>query len=482
MDKSAFEKAAGAGSVKDDASTLESYASDSSYAAKKSPALVVSPGSTDDISSVIKAANDSGAKIIPVSSTGPRFRGDTVPSTGDTVMMDLSGLKGINWINRRNRVAIIEPGVTYAELQKAVNAEGMRCMQPLMPKAGKSVVAACAEREPFTVPKYSWETGDPVASTEMTMGCGDVMRTGGAAGPGTLEEQKEAYCATKHPMGPLTMDTRKITQGTQGSIAAWNWISVRLELLPEHERLVFVTADKLDDLIDIYYKLLYYKVVDEHYILNSLNMAAMLESDKKGIDALRKKLPGWILVATIGGYGDCSQDMFDWKNLVAERAASDLGVKFESEVGGITEAAYKDKILRKVSPEPYWKTRYAGDVRELFFLTSASKTPGHLKMVEASGMDAKNMGVYLQMVIQGKACHTCFDFYGGEGDLAGTKDAYTKLASDLFQEGAFYSRPYGPLSDIVYNADGYKTFVKYARGLKEIFDPNNVMNPGKLCF
>ena len=50
----------------------------------------------------------------------------------------------------------------------------------------------------------------------------------------------------------------------------------------------------------------------------------------------------------------------------------------------------------------------------------------------------------------------------------------------LIKQGAYFSRPYGIWADIVYNRDAANK--EMIRTIKGIFDPNNVLNPGKLCF
>jgi FAD/FMN-containing dehydrogenase len=50
----------------------------------------------------------------------------------------------------------------------------------------------------------------------------------------------------------------------------------------------------------------------------------------------------------------------------------------------------------------------------------------------------------------------------------------------LKKNGAFFSRPYGSWADMVY--DEYTEGVKVLRKLKGVFDPNNILNPGKLCY
>jgi len=46
--------------------------------------------------------------------------------------------------------------------------------------------------------------------------------------------------------------------------------------------------------------------------------------------------------------------------------------------------------------------------------------------------------------------------------------------------GAFFSRPYGSLAGEIINRDAASADM--LSRMKKIFDPNNIMNPGKLCF
>lgn len=65
-------------------------------------------------------------------------------------------------------------------------------------------------------------------------------------------------------------------------------------------------------------------------------------------------------------------------------------------------------------------------------------------------------------------------------ELARTKAVHTQIGERLIGQGAYFSRPYGSWADLVYNRDAQSTML--LRKIKGIFDPNNVMNPGKLCF
>jgi FAD/FMN-containing dehydrogenase len=46
--------------------------------------------------------------------------------------------------------------------------------------------------------------------------------------------------------------------------------------------------------------------------------------------------------------------------------------------------------------------------------------------------------------------------------------------------GAFFSRPYGESARAIINSDAATSWALLK--IKAMFDPKNIMNPGKLCF
>jgi len=179
----------GSGEVLQDAATLEAYARDVSFVNSIRPAYVIKPKTAEAIQRLVKMANETLTPLVPMSSGPPHFRGDTVPGIGGTIVVDLSGMKKIIFVDRARRVAMVEPGVTFAELIPAAEKEGLRLNMPLLPRHSKSVVGSMLEREPVTMPKYQWDMSDPLACTGLFFGAGDEFRTGQAAGPGTIAEQ-----------------------------------------------------------------------------------------------------------------------------------------------------------------------------------------------------------------------------------------------------------------------------------------------------
>ena len=227
----------GGANVSDDGATLASYSNDLSFVNATRPACVVRPQNGAQVKQLVVAANDSGTPLVPVSSGPPHFRGDTVPSAGGVVVVDLSGMKKIINVDRPRRVAMVEPGVTFGELIPAAEKQGIRLNLPLAPRATKSVVGSLLDREPVVMPKYQWDISDPLACTEVIFGTGDDFRTGQAAGPGTIEEQWAVGGMQKAPYGPHVPSWHRLVQGAQGSMGIVTWASLRCELLPSLESL-----------------------------------------------------------------------------------------------------------------------------------------------------------------------------------------------------------------------------------------------------
>ena len=195
---------------------LDAYAKDISFVNPVRPAGVVQPKNAEEVQRIIEFANRTRTPLVPVSSGPPHFRGDTVPSVGGAMIVDLSGMNRIVNVQRANRVAMCEPGVTFGELIAEVAKHGLRLNMPLLPRKTKSVVGSLLGREPVVMPKYQWDISDPLACAGLFFGTGDEFRTGQAAGPGTIEEQWAVGAMQKAPYGPGTPSLHRLIQGVRG--------------------------------------------------------------------------------------------------------------------------------------------------------------------------------------------------------------------------------------------------------------------------
>ena len=476
----------GKGSVLDVPETLEAYSQDQSFVLPMKPWFVVKPKNVDEVQRIVKSANQTLTPLVPVSSGPPRFHGDTVPSAPGAVIVDLSGMSRIIRIDRRNRMTLIEPGVTYSQLQPELAKEGLRLSTPLLPRANKSVVASLLEREPTLVPKYQWAILDPLRCIEVVWGDGNQFRTGEAGNQSSLEESWKSHFAQATPRGPGQTDFYKFVSAAQGSMGIVTWASIKCEVLPQLHKLFFVPSKKLDDLIDLAYRLLRFRFGDEFLLLNSSNLASILGDGVDQIRVLREKLPPWVILVGTAGRSILPRERVEFQENDIREITQRFGFQLLPAIPGATGVEVLEVILNP-SREPYWKLGYKGGCQDIFFITTLDKTPQFVRtmysLAEALNYSCPDIGVYIQPVHQGASCHCEFSLPFDPSDkveVAKIKEFYTKASKDLLNQGAFFSRPYGIWANMVYNRDTQTTIV--LKKIKEIFDPNNVMNPGKLCF
>jgi FAD/FMN-containing dehydrogenase len=472
--------------VTTDPETLRNYSQDLSFVKPIKPQAVIRPKTADEVQAIVNWANQTATPLVPVSSGPPRFHGDTVPSVPGAVIVDLSGMKEIMRIDRRNRVAVIEAGVTYAQLQPELEREGLRLSTPLMPRANKSVVASLLEREPTMIPRSQWASLEPLRCTSIIWGDGKKLVTGDAGMSTSLEGMWERKQATVSPTGPGQADFYRFVSGAQGSMGIVTWVSVRCEVLPEAQKLYFVPARKLDELIDFTYRILRFRYADELLILNNTSLAYVLGDNPEKIRSLIRELPPWVVLVGIAGRSLLPRERVEYQEKDISDIAQEFGLKLQPAVPGANNSAVMKAILNP-SLEPYWKLGYKGGYQDILFMTTLNKTPEFVKVMDSvakvGGYPSADIGVYIQPLQQGSNCHCEFILPFERDDAEETArmlQIYTKASEELLKQGAFFSRPYGIWADMAFNRDAQtRTVLKKVKG---IFDPNNVMNPGKLCF
>lgn len=482
--KEKLSRLVGEGAVSDEAAALQSYRA-AGPASGGEPLLLVRPSRSEQVLAVVRLANEAGLNLVVSSSGQPRFRGDTVPG-GEAVIVDMSGMDGILRMDRRNKVALIEPGVTFSALKAEAAKAGLRVCMPLLPRSTKSVIASFLEREPITVPRFHWDMTDPLLCTELVFGTGDLFRTGSAAGPGGLEEQWRKGLAQKNPMGPAQTDFLRLAQGSQGTMAVVNWATIKLELQPSLHRLFFVPEASLEKLVDFSYRVLRPKLAEEFFILNAFALASIIGEEPPEIRELAAAQAPYTLVYGVAGFEYLPEQRVAYQENDLTALAQAAGVRSAREVPGANWRGFLDTISNPCG-ERYYKTRPRGAFLELPFLTTLDRAASFIPVVEAAAERHRyppgELGVYIQPIQHGRTCHMEFNIYHDPGDSSDTDRAralHAEAARALDEAGAFFSRPYGELAGLAYA--GCPDTVLALKKVKEMLDPRGVLNRGKLCF
>lgn len=466
----------GAKNVLDDQETLELYSKDQSLISPKKPAAIVKPKSVEEIQELVAFANKTLTPLVPASS-GIHFNGAALPQQGG-VIVDLSRMNKILEIDALNRKVKIEPGVTWQQLQEALKEHDQIPLNPLFPHPKTSALTSSLEREPMLIPKY--EYGDPVLTMQVSLGNGQLFRTGTAS---------DDHTQGAYPEGP-GIDFWRFFLGAQGTMGIVSWLNLKTEYRPKHQKAYFAAFNELEDAAEPIYKLQRRHVGNECFVLSKFMLASLLcEKYPKDFDKLMDELPPYTLVLVIAGAPRRPLERIEYEEEALMEVAADLKFEAAKTVGGIAGlgATMLDMLRNLPSKEPYWKTLYKNSTQDIFFITTMDRAQNYVDIAQAfavsAGLNLNEIGVYMQPLERGRACHLSFSL---PCDLTSEKDRerignlHAGLSQALLNEGAYFTRPYGPWADMVYrNAASYTATLKE---LKKIFDPNNILNPGKLCF
>lgn len=475
----------GKDNVDDNAKTLERYSRDGSFAVPMKPRLVVKVKSADEVQAVVKLANETGTPLIPVSSTGTGQRGDTVPSVPEAVVIDLSGMKRIISVNRQQRVAVVEPGVTYGELKSALEKEGLEFSMPLAPKEGKSVVASLLDLEPRLNALHQWNFIDPLRCTEVIWGDGNRMYTGEAgAGPLDIGKQQSTERWQVSGTGPMMLDFYRLLSGSQGSMGIVTWASVKCEAASPQHKMFFVPAGKAEDLVDFVYRVLRLRLSNEMLLVNRTTLATLIADNAGDIAKRSVDLPAWVALVGISGQNVLPEMRAQAQALDIADLAQQFGLQFLPALPGISGDQVYAKVTGASGPE-VWKKKSKGSCAELFFTTTLDRVPEFTAamndLASEAGYPIGDLGIYINPQNMGTSYHCEFLLpYDAANALesAMVKKLFTRASEAIAGMGGYYLRPHGIWSRLQLNKDAQSAMI--LQRLKGIFDPNNIMNTGKL--
>ncbi|MRI84062.1 MAG: glycolate oxidase subunit GlcD [Nitratiruptor sp.] len=119
----ALQKIVGSENVKDDRAHLLAYSYDATRE-RYEPELVLFPRSEEEVSQVLRYCNQHRIPVVP-RGAGSGFTGGALPVKGGVVLALERHMNKIKEIDLKNMVAVVEPGVLNKELQRAVERHGL---------------------------------------------------------------------------------------------------------------------------------------------------------------------------------------------------------------------------------------------------------------------------------------------------------------------------------------------------------------------
>jgi FAD/FMN-containing dehydrogenase len=482
--KAKLSKLVGPKNFSDDPAQLMAYSSDLSYTPAGMPNYIVKPANSEEVSAVVKFCSENSIPVVPVSSK-VHFYGATIPKQGG-VILDLSRMNNIFEIDADNRRVRFEAGVTWEQMTKELAKKGFRAIMPLTPPAERSVLMDFMEREEPTNQVYDY--GEPLQGMEVVWPTGELFRMGSAS----VNGYPNSVSKGTNPMGP-GLDFFRFFQCAQGTMGVVTWTNLKIESIPKMDKVLFAPLEDLDYGINFLYRIMPRRIGQEVLLLNNMDLAAMLAgNDEDEFDKLYATLPTWTLVLVISGLLRRPEEKIAYEENFLKHVIDHEfpNMQLGENLPGFPGLRKKMlTLLRNPWPAdmPHWKTSVRGACQSLFFHTKPELVSSFIETVEEIapqyGYPISEIGMYLQPIEHNRAIRPEFNFFYDPEDpeeTAMVRALYNELAKTLLADGAVFTRPYGDLAPIVYEKAA--TYAAALKRLKKVFDPNNIMNPGNLCF
>jgi len=209
-------------------SITEEYAHDESLAVKHClPDILVKPGGTEEVASILRLANERGVPVTPRGGGTGLCGGCVASSKG--ILLSLERMNRILEIDEENHVAVVEAGVVLSDLYKAVEACGL--CYPIYPGEESATVGGnvATNAGGMMAVKYG-VTRHFVLGLEAVLPTGEIIKTGG-----------------KYVKASTGYDLTQLIVGSEGTLAVVTKVILKLAPRQKARITLFVAFKDLRD-------------------------------------------------------------------------------------------------------------------------------------------------------------------------------------------------------------------------------------------
>ncbi|CAA6815721.1 MAG: (S)-2-hydroxy-acid oxidase (EC [uncultured Sulfurovum sp.] len=447
----AFTKIVGDDNIYDDKAHMLAYSYDATRT-RYEPDAVIFPRHEQDVSEILKYCNDNLIVITP-RGAGSGFTGGALPANGGIILGMEKHMNKILEIDTENMVAVVQPGVINMDLQKHVEERGLFYPPDPASEEYSTLGGNVSENAGgMRAAKYGI-TKDYVMALRAVRTNGDVIQ----AGKRTIKDV-------------AGYNTAGILIASEGTLAVLTELTLKLIPKPKYKKTYMGIFPSVDNAMNAVFKSL----------ANGANPVAMEFLDKLVIEALIEKL-GVDLPADAGGVlvGDVDGN-------VPEEVAFQLETLEASfKENGATEFRIAQNDAE--AKELWYARRNASQSITIF---------GNKKLNEDISVPRSMLPEALEKIYALGAKYgfkvPCFG-HAGDGNIhvnvmidISQLDEGHKCIEEIFQlvvdMGGTLSGEHGigtskaPFMGIAFNDQEINLF----KDIKKAFDPNNILNPGKM--
>ncbi len=416
------------------------------------PAVVVRPRSTAEVAAVASLANELGVPVTARGS-GTGLSGAAVPDAKG-ILLSFEWMKEILEIDDANHVAVVQPGVTLAELNEALEPHGL--IYPIMPGEESASIGGnvATNAGGMRAVKYG-VTRHQVLGLEAVLAGGDVIRSGG----------KYVKATTGYDLGQLII-------GSEGTLAIVTEITVNVVPRLAHKATVLAPFATMAEITAAVPRILgdgLGPLMLEY--VDAVAMAATSESAGLDLgipDEVKESAAAYLIVVLESTYATrLDEDVQAVGELVVELGAVDVYVLPPSAGAAVLDAREK----------AFWVAKELGVNDIVDVVVPRASIPDYMDRVSeiAARHEAWVAGA-------GHAGDGNVHFSVFQGDDEKRHALMTEILSTGMELGGTISAEHGiGLAKLPYlMALEDPTKVALMRRIKKAFDPNGILNPGKV--
>ncbi|GAX88097.1 glycolate oxidase [Lebetimonas natsushimae] len=440
--------------IKTDKAHLRAY----SYDATKEhfyPEAIVFPENEEEISKILKYCNENKIVIVP-RGAGSGFTGGALPVKGGIVLAVEKYMNKILEINDKDMVAVVQPGVINSHLQKEVEKRGLFYPPDPASMDYSTIGGNVAENAGgMRAAKYGL-TRDYVMCLRAVLPNGEIIR----AGKRTIKDV-------------AGYNVRDILIASEGSLAVITEITLKLLPKPRMKKTYMGIFENVEDAMNAVYKSL----------ADGAMPVAMEFMDSLVVKALREKLgvnlPDWAGALLIGDVDGNVEEEINYQLGILEKSFIENGAK-EFIATAEEEKSKEIWFARRNASQSI--TIYGSKKINEDISVPRSKLPDALKGINEIGKKynltvpcfghAGDGNIHVNVMVDGN----------NEDEVKKGYRAVEEIFKLVVDMGGTLSGEHGiglskaPFMKIAFSEAEMNLFKR----IKNAFDPNGILNPGKM--
>ena len=225
------------------------YSYDLSFVKPKLPDYVVMATTVEQIQGVLKLANREKIPVVPFTA-GTNIGGLCIPERGG-ILLDLKRMNKIIRIDAESHYAVVEPGVSHAQLGTELYKHNLRWSWPVGPPSASSSSCAISHGIGGLSGRYGLNS-EEITSMEVVLPTGELVRVGSCA------IQEDAW----HSVLPLPQ-LDGLFKGWLGSSGVVTKIGLRVHPIPPVLKVFTVSTKNIEDMVSYMINLGNYEICDD---------------------------------------------------------------------------------------------------------------------------------------------------------------------------------------------------------------------------